>query len=179
MQKLLALSILVSSIALAQPSAWEEKVETLLPAFGHRNWIVIADSAYPDQSRPGIETVVANADQVTVLRRVLAMVAAQKHIRPIVHIDSELRYVDDKDAPGIAAYRKALEAIFRGKEVDSIPHEQVIAKLDEAAQTFRVLIVKTNMTVPYTSVFLQLDCAYWSADSEKKLRAAMTAAGVK
>jgi hypothetical protein len=30
--------------------------------------------------------------------------------------------------------------------------------------------------MPYTSVFLQLDCAYWGPDAEKKLRAAISAA---
>jgi hypothetical protein len=29
------------------------------------------------------------------------------------------------------------------------------------------------MTLPYTSVFLQLDCGYWSADAERRLREAM------
>jgi hypothetical protein len=29
------------------------------------------------------------------------------------------------------------------------------------------------MTMPYTSVFLQLDCAYWGPEAEQKLRAAM------
>jgi hypothetical protein len=30
------------------------------------------------------------------------------------------------------------------------------------------------MAIPYTSVFLQLDCKYWSAESEQKLRQAMS-----
>jgi len=54
-------------------------------------------------------------------------------------------------------------------------HEKIISLLDQAGQTFRVLIVKTNMTLPYTSVFLQLDCGYWSADAEQRLRKAMAA----
>ena len=48
-------------------------------------------------------------------------------------------------------------------------------KLDEAGQTFRILIIKTNMTIPYPSVFLQLNCKYWSADAEQRLRAQMPA----
>jgi hypothetical protein len=28
---------------------------------------------------------------------------------------------------------------------------------------------------PYTSVFLRLDCGYWSAEAEEALRAALTA----
>jgi hypothetical protein len=29
------------------------------------------------------------------------------------------------------------------------------------------------MTIPYSSVFIRLDCKYWSADAEKRLRARM------
>jgi hypothetical protein len=33
---------------------WKQQLKDLLPLFGHRNWIVVADSAYPAQSRSGI-----------------------------------------------------------------------------------------------------------------------------
>jgi hypothetical protein len=36
-----------------------------------------------------------------------------------------------------------------------------------------VLVLKTRLTIPYTSVFIRLECGYWSADAEKRLRAAM------
>ena len=52
-------------------------------------------------------------------------------------------------------------------------HEEIIAKLDRAGELFRVLIVKTNMRIPYTSVFFELDCGYWNDQAEKKLRALM------
>jgi hypothetical protein len=32
------------------------------------------------------------------------------------------------------------------------------------------------MTLPYTTVFLQLDCAYWGPDNEKRLRERMSKA---
>jgi hypothetical protein len=54
-----------------------------------------------------------------------------------------------------------------------LPHEQLIAKVNEAASAFQVVIVKTNTTLPYTSVFLELDCAYWDDEREALLRAAM------
>ncbi len=38
---------------------WEKKLRGRPLLFGHRNWIVIADSAYPTQSCDGIETVVS------------------------------------------------------------------------------------------------------------------------
>jgi len=156
----------------SQPT-WKQVLNERLPLYGHRNWIVIADSAYPDQARAGIETVVAGADQLSVLEYVLGVLSSAKHVRPIVFTDRELKYVPDADAPGVEAYRNRLNDLFHGGGRQTLPHEQIISKLDSAAQTFRVLIIKTNMTIPYTSVFLQLDCAYWSTQAEGRLRASM------
>lgn len=36
-----------------------------------------------------------------------------------------------------------------------------------------ILVIKTDMTVPYTSVFVQLDCGYWSPEKEARLRRAL------
>jgi hypothetical protein len=154
---------------------WKETLNVRLPSYGHRNWIVVADSAYPAQSSPGIETLVSGADQSEVLKQVFESLAASKHVRPNVYIDRELEFVPDTAAPGVSAYRSQLNKLLRDHQGISLPHEEIIRKLDESGQVFKVLIVKTNMTIPYTSIFLQLDCAYWSADSEQDLRAAMKA----
>ncbi|MGA8028378.1 MAG: hypothetical protein WB992_14640 [Bryobacteraceae bacterium] len=154
---------------------WIETLRARIPLYGHRNWIVIADSAYPAQSRDGIETIVSGADQISVLREVLADLSASKHVTPIVYTDEELKFLGEKDAPGISAYREQLGSLLQKRPRNSMLHEQIIAKLDQVSRTFRVLIIKTNMTLPYTSVFLQLDCAYWGPDAEHKLRATMAA----
>jgi L-fucose mutarotase/ribose pyranase (RbsD/FucU family) len=172
-------ALFCNMVSLGADSNWQKILAERIPSYGHRNWIVIADSAYPAQAKEGIETVVANADQVEVLETVLAALAKSKHVAPIVYIDQELKYLDDAEAPGVEAYRYRLAAIFKDKTVESLPHEKIIEKLDAVSQTFRVLIIKTNMTVPYTSVFLQLDCAYWGPDAERGLRAKMAAAGVR
>ena len=158
------------------PAGWRSAVAADMPRLGHRNWIAIVDSAYPLQSRNGIQTIVADADQVTVLKTVLADVNASRHVRPIVYMDAELPYVDDRDAPGVSAYRASLARVLGKRPVTSMLHEQIIHKLDQEGQTFNVLIIKTDMTIPYTSVFLQLNCKYWSADDENRLRAKMQAA---
>lgn len=157
----------------ANGTSWKHTLLERIPLYGHRNWIVIADSAYPAQSREGIETIVSNASELDVLREVLADLSASKHVRPIVYTDQELKYVEEKDVPGISAYRQQLGALLRNQKVNAMLHEQIISKLDEVSRTFRVLIIKTNMTMPYTSVFLQLGPAYWSADQETRLRSAM------
>jgi L-fucose mutarotase/ribose pyranase (RbsD/FucU family) len=175
--------LLLSAAALrgAGPGArdWKQTLRERLPLYGHRNWIVIADSAYPAQSRDGIETIVSGADQMEVLREVLKAVNGSKHVRPIVHVDRELASVPEAEAPGVEAYRSELKHLFEKQAVTTLPHEQIIDKLDKAAQVFRVLIIKTDMTIPYTSVFLQLDCGYWNAEQEKRLRSAMEAKGVQ
>jgi hypothetical protein len=63
-----------------------------------------------------------------------------------------------------------LVALLDESTVESLPHEQIIERLDEAGRTFRSLVIKTTATVPYTSLFLRLDCAYWTDDAERKLR---------
>lgn len=156
-------------------SNWKTILADRLPLFGHRNWIVIADSAYPAQSASGIETVVANADQFEVLRTVLAALDRSKHVRAIVYVDQELQAVDESDALGISSYRKQLSALLGARTVQREPHGEIISKLGQVSQSFRVLIIKTNSTLPYTSVFLQLGAAYWSDDAERRLRLSLGA----
>ena len=110
---------------------WEEILKDRLQLYGHRNWLVIADSAYPAQSRPAIETVVADEEQTTVLERTSAILAGCKHIKPIIYTDEELAFVHEEDAPGISSYREKLGILFAGAEVRVLPHEEIIAKLDQ------------------------------------------------
>ena len=39
-----------------------------------------------------------------------------------------------------------------------------------------MLIIKTEMTIPYTSIFFELGCGYWTARSGRTMRKAMAAA---
>jgi hypothetical protein len=88
-------------------------------------------------------------------------------------MDAELPFVSDDDAPGASAYRDQVQRILPDYTVESIPHERVINQIDETSKEFHVLVLKTTMTVPYSSVFIRLDCKYWSADAEKRMRARM------
>jgi L-fucose mutarotase/ribose pyranase (RbsD/FucU family) len=154
-------------------AGWRQALQEHLPLLGHRNWIVVADSAYPAHSRDGIETIVSNADQVEVLQEVFAAVVGSRHLKPMVYTDQELAFVEEEDAPGISIYRQQLSTMLKDYKTDVRPHDQIVSALDHAGQTFRMLIIKTNMTIPYTSVFLELDCSYWNPAAECRLRAAM------
>lgn len=150
-----------------------EHLEKKLPVLGHRNWIVIADMAYPEQSNPGIETIYVGGDHARVIREVLSLVEKAPHVRPNIHHDKELDVVAEEDAPGIDAFRDELAKALQGRQTTQLMHDDIIAKLDEAGRTFKVLILKTDCTLPYTSVFLQLECGYWSDAAEQKVRAAL------
>jgi len=155
---------------------WQEILKDRLQLYGHRNWLVIADSAYPAQSRQAIETVVADEEQTTVLERTFSALRECKHITPRIYTDQELSFVLEDDAPGIHSYREKLGSLLEGYEVQVLPHDDIIEKLDGAGELFRVLVIKTNMRIAYTSVFFELDCGYWNAQAEKRLRGAMRSA---
>jgi RbsD / FucU transport protein family len=157
----------------ATPTPWQTKVQQELPLLGHRNWIVIVDSAYPLQTSPGIETVETGADQLTVVREVLQSIASSRQVRPVVFMDAELPFVTEEEASGVTKYRTEIKAALGGLPVHSVLHEQLIQQMNQAGSTFHILILKTTLTVPYTSVFLRLNCKYWSDSAENQLRQAM------
>ena len=161
----------------ATPSEWRTKVNETMPLLGHRNWILIVDSAYPLQASPGVETIETNADQLEVVRHVLGAIDRSIHVRPIILMDAELPFVQEEDAPGVGTYRTEINDLLRPYPRESLPHGQILADIEEAGKHFNVLVLKTTMAVPYTSIFIRLDCKYWSADAEKRLRAKMAAAG--
>jgi hypothetical protein len=108
-----------------------------------------------------------------VVKAVFDALGHVQHVKPVIFLDAELAHVAEADAKGTTAYRDALTKLIGQRAVQSLPHEKIIAKLDEAGKSFHVLLLKTSLTIPYTSVFLQLDCAYWNADAEKRLRATL------
>jgi len=170
MKHLISMFLLVAACSRAD---WQAELAEQLPLLGHRNWIVIADSAYPLQTAPGIQTVYAGGNQLEVVQKVLSMISGCRHVQPVIYLDKELPYVAEKNAAGIGEYRTGLSRLLSGKNVQSIPHEEIIAKLDEAGKTFKIVIIKTDLTLPYTSVFMRLDCGYWNGTAETELRNAI------
>lgn len=162
---------------------WKSQLKTELPLLGHRNWIVVADSAYPAQTAPGITTIYVGGDQIGAVKEVVSLLDAQKHVRARVLLDGELDYIQEADAPGINEYRKRLDDVLQkragGHTVETVMHEKLIARLDDAAQTFRVIVLKTDLTIPYTSVFFELDCGYWGPEAEARMRKEISSRAVR
>jgi hypothetical protein len=70
-------------------------------------------------------------------------------------------------------YRTGLDRLLMGTVVERTPHEAIIRDLDRAGSLVHVLVLKTNLTLPYTSVFLRLECGYWTPQAEARLRTAL------
>ena len=118
---------------------WHARLSEELPLLGHRNWIAVVDSAYPLQTSAGIETIETNEDQLEVVKAVLNELSRAKHVRPVIFTDAELRVVPETDSAGVTAYREALAKIVGDTEAQSLPHEEIISKLDDAGKTFHIL----------------------------------------
>ena len=149
---------------------WQTEVEKTIQLFGHRNWIVVADGAYPKQSNQAIKTITVNANQLEVVQFVNEAIKKSSHIQANIFLDKEIAFVAEKDAKGIDEYRNNLNKILETKKVQTMLHEDIISELDSSAKVFDILIIKTNLAIPYTSVFFQLNCGYWNSEAEKNLR---------
>lgn len=172
-------SFLPESSAQVASMNWQIKLKQQLPQLGHRNWILIVDSAYPLQVSPGIETIETDADQLAVTTAVLHVLDHSIHVNPTVYLDSELPFVPAQEFAKINGYREDLKKTLDGHSIQSLPHEQILGMISEAGKTYKVLVLKTNMAMPYTSVFLRLDCKYWGDKDEQALRQTMKAAGMR
>ncbi len=178
---LLALTLFACAVTLhaAPPEGstdWRAAVRSEMPLLGHRNWILVVDSAYPLQSASGIETIETGDNMTDVLRYVLGTINHSEHVRSDITLDAELPYVSEEDAPGVSQYRAEIKDLLRPYKITSLPHEKIIANIAQDSQTFHVLVLKTHLTIPYTSVFIRLNCRYWSDEAESRLRDRMTGA---
>lgn len=155
---------------------WKEQFAEKLNYLGHRNWILVVDKAYPLQNSNGITTCDSGESLPDALEYVLGKVSESKHVRPIVYFDKELNALDESYCPGIAKLRNDIMEKVRNAHpyaVNEMIHEDIIKKVDERSKLFSMFVVKTETLLPYTSVFIELDCGYWQPDQEKKLRDSM------
>jgi hypothetical protein len=159
-----------NNTASSETQKWKSELAETLKLYGHRNWIVVADGAYPQQSNPAIQTITVDASQLEAVAFVNQLIEKAEHVDANIFVDKELEFVPERDAKGIDTYRTKLNELLAGKPVENRLHETIIKELDAAAKLFNVLIIKTDLAIPYTSVFFQLECGYWNAAAEENLR---------
>jgi D-ribose pyranose/furanose isomerase RbsD len=149
---------------------WLSELKEILPLLGHRNWIVVTDMAYPLQSKDAIMTLFADEPYIDVVRTVLHTLSNCTHVTPQVYQDRELSLLNDKICPEIDELKNDVASALAPLKATMLPHEELLATLDSTAAVYKVVIIKTNLTKPYTSVFFRLDCKYWDAEKDKQIQ---------
>lgn len=157
-------------------SGWKQQLDRELPLLGHRNWILVVDKAFPMQTSPGMEVINTDEKLLPVLRYTLQRINESTHVRPIIYTDKEIGYITESQSPGVGAYKSQLKDVLGKLGQQSLLHDSVFVRMDASSKLFKILVLKTNETLAYSSVFLQLDCAYWNAEKEEQLRASMKSA---
>ena len=134
---------------------------------------MIADSAYPLQTSSGIEMIYTGEDHFTLLQQVTRHLKTRNHIAGKYYLDAEMQHLEETQAPGIDVLRQAIAHKLRNEFVRHLPHAALMEKLAQAGKDYQVLILKSEGTLPYTSIFIELDCGYWGPDQEQQLRKKM------
>lgn len=145
--------------------SWREVLATRLPLFGHRNWVAVLDAAFPAFSSPGIEMLVAREEHLTVLEHVGEAIRSVPHVDAVPLVAEELEWVD------LPVAKAVLQGL--GTQRRFLPHDEILTTLDDVSRRYRMLALKTTCTTPYTSVFFDLGCGYWSDAEESELRGRM------
>jgi hypothetical protein len=114
--------------------------------------------------------IYAEEDLLNVLEYTLSLIEENNHVKPIIYKDKELGFINQDLVPGIDGYKSSLEKIIGQSSLKVLLHDSVFVKIDEASKLFKTLVIKTNQVIPYSSVFIELDCDYWSTEKEVQLR---------
>lgn len=152
---------------------WKIELQSRLSEYGHRNWILIVDKAFPAQNAEGIVTIDTRENLLKVLSYTMQQIDSSSHVKPIVITDKELQFITNGQVADIDIYRSSLSEIIEKYNPQVLLHDSIFVKIDNASKLFKVLVLKTNEEIPYSSVFIQLDCKYWSAEKEESLRQMM------
>ena len=165
--------LFVSGNSSSAEKSWKEKLNSELPLLGHRNWVLVVDKAFPAQTASGITVINTGESLQDVLQFTLQKIDRSLHVRPIIYLDKELEFITPQMVPYIENYKKSLHNNLKGIEPQTLLHDSVFVKIDLASKLFKVIILKTEEIIPYSSVFIQLDCKYWSGEQEQALRLKM------
>ena len=177
MKKLLIvpLSLLLFGCSSSKPAVfkWHEIVEMDLKAMGEANWIVAAQSAQPHLTNPAYETVTTDESFLYIVKHLRGEINDAGHLRAVVYRESELDRIQERDAPGVEAFREKLAKLLYDSEVKVLPRAEIEEQLKTAAKTHRVLFVKSEGVMPYGNVYFKLLPGYWDETREKRLREAI------
>ncbi len=152
---------------------WLETVDQEVQKLGSFNWIIVAEPSFPALSRSGVTTITTPVTTTEALNGVLQSIDAHSHVRPRIHLSREADAVTEQDTPGINDYRSQLKKILDERETLTLTNNALNLLITDARKNYRILVIKTSTSLPYTSIFLELESGYWDGVSETALRKRM------
>jgi len=152
---------------------WLGSVRHELGYLGARNWVVIAEAAFPTPSRRGLRVIQVDADIPDVLDGLEQVIEEKHHVKPRIYVTREIGQVPYDYAPGIKEHNKQLKEALHGRETVRLDNEMLMSLINNTSKSYRVLVIKTRTALPYSTVFVELGSGYWDAESEAVLRKGM------
>lgn len=149
---------------------WLLTIDQEVQKLGSFNWVIIAEPSFPALSRSGITTVTTPVSTTEALDGVLQSLDSHSHVRPRIHLTREAQFVTEHDTPGISHHRKNLNEVLDERSTQILTNNALNLLITDARKNYRILVIKTTTSLPYTSVFLELESGYWDGESETALR---------
>ncbi|MBT7957912.1 MAG: hypothetical protein HN759_01140 [Akkermansiaceae bacterium] len=149
---------------------WKKTIRSELTYLGARNWVVVAEAAFPVQSRRGIRVIYIDAEIPDLVDGIEQVIEEKHHVKPRIYVTAEISKVEYDYAPGVKYYRKELESALHGREALALNNNMLMRMLRDTSKTYRLLIIKSRTALPYSSVFMELGSGYWDEESESHLR---------
>lgn len=149
---------------------WMEAIDTEIQTLGSFNWIVIADSTFPALATKDAHILVAPARIPFVLDTTIQSIESSGHVKPRIYATRESLELSERYAPGVKQYREAVKSALAGRKIIHLPSRSIDRLLVDAGSQYRILIIKTESTLPYSSIYLELESGYWDSQSETALR---------
>lgn len=152
---------------------WMSSIDNEVAALGASNWIIISEASFPTPAQSGTHTIVSPTTLPQTLEQVLQTIESTGHVKPRFYVTRESQSVTESYAPGIVAMRQQVDQALHGHEKQVLPQRSLDVLKNSATKGFRVLLIKTQTTLPYTSVYIELESGYWDGESESALRKQM------
>ncbi len=149
---------------------WKSDLKSEIQALGYRNWIVVADASFPFYNRKGIRTVAAPVETPEVIAEIISTIDVTQHVKPHFYLARELPAVKNNLAPGINQFRQELKTSLAGYKPTELDEATLNRLLQGTSSSYAVLVIKTQTSLPYSAVFIELDSGYWDGDAERELR---------
>lgn len=157
----------------APTPTWLTTVDHEVQKLGTFNWIIIAEPSFPALSRSGVTTITTPVSNAEALYGVLQSLDSHSHVRPRIHLIREAEAITEHDTPGINEYRAKLKQVLNERETVTLTNNSLNLLITDARKNYRILVIKTASSLPYTSVFMELESGYWDGVSETALRKRM------